>query len=193
MLITDDTELAGRMSRQSWHGLGSQPWLRHHQAAPQYELGMLGFNYRFDDPRAALVHSRLPDGSTRTTAARRAIDSAYRDSLLRPGALHADGGARRRRALQLLPLHRRARPVRRPRRVPPFPGDRKVQTTVHYPLLHLDGVHAQANTRLPVSEDYARRCVTLPLYPQMEDWQTELVMDAVNQALVKSPTATAAA
>ena len=42
-----------------------------------------------------------------------------------------------------------------------------VQTTVHYPLLHRTGAHAQADVELPVSEAYAERCVTLPLFPQM--------------------------
>jgi dTDP-4-amino-4,6-dideoxygalactose transaminase len=192
MLVTDDSDLAGCISRQSWHGLGSQPWTRHHQSAPQYELGMLGFNYRFDDPRAALVHScleRLDEDNRR----RRSIDLAYRDAfseqeLFEPTAAPASGepssyclftgvldpsidrdGFRRGLA------------------------ERKVQTTVHYPLLHEDGVHAQANTNLPVSEDYARRCVTLPLYPQMESWQRELVVEAVNETLSKAPRATAAA
>jgi dTDP-4-amino-4,6-dideoxygalactose transaminase len=47
--------------------------------------------------------------------------------------------------------------------------------------------------RLPISEDYARRCVTLPLYPQMEDWQRELVVEAVAESLAKVAQPTAAA
>jgi dTDP-4-amino-4,6-dideoxygalactose transaminase len=184
MLITDDPEFAGRTSRQAWHGLGSQPWQRHHQAAPQYELGMLGFNYRFDDPRAALVHSFLSrlDKDNQT---RRSIDRAYRDAfseqeLFEPTAAppadeHSsyclftgvlDPSVDRDEFRRTLAAH-------------------KVQTTVHYPLLHLEGVHAQRVDRLPISEDYARRSVTLPLYPQMESWQRELVVDSVNQALGK--------
>lgn len=191
MLVTDDTELACRVARQCWHGLGSQPWQRHHQSAPQYELGMLGFNYRFDDPRAALVHSclnRLDEENRR----RRGIDRAYRDAF----------------SEQELFEPTQAPPDDEPSSYCLFTGvldpsidrdrfrrslaERKVQTTVHYPLLHEDGVHAQANTRLPISEDYARRCVTLPLYPQMEAWQRELVVEAVNETLTRVPRATAA-
>jgi dTDP-4-amino-4,6-dideoxygalactose transaminase len=194
MLVTDNAELSGRVSRQSWHGLGSQPWKRHHQSAPQYELGILGFNYRFDDPRAALVHScleRLDEENLR----RRSIDLGYREAfadqeLFEPTAAAPQGDTSSyclftgvldpsvdrdgfRRSL----------------------AEHKVQTTVHYPLLHEDGVHAQANTRLPISEDYARRCVTLPLYPQMESRQRELVVEAVNDTLDqnKVPRAAAAA
>jgi dTDP-4-amino-4,6-dideoxygalactose transaminase len=192
MLVTDDAELAGRMSRQSWHGLGSQPWVRHHQAAPQYELGMIGFNYRFDDPRAALVHScleRLDENNRR----RRGIDRAYRDGfsdleLLEPTAGPPDG-ERSSYCLFTVVLDPSVDRDEFRRRL----AEHKVQTTVHYPLLHEDGVHAQANARLPISEDYARRCVTLPLYPQMEAWQSELVIEAVNEALEKTPRATAAA
>jgi dTDP-4-amino-4,6-dideoxygalactose transaminase len=191
MLITDDAELAGRVARQGWHGLGSQPWVRHHLSAPQYELGMLGFNYRFDDPRAALVHKmleRLDEDNRR----RREIDSAYRaafaeQSLFEPTASPGEEPSSHCLFTGTLDpavdrdLFRREL------------AERGVQSTVHYPLLHLDGVHAQALVRLPISEDYARRCVTLPLYPQMKDWQQELVVEAVDETLTKvaQPTATA--
>jgi dTDP-4-amino-4,6-dideoxygalactose transaminase len=182
MLVTDDGELATRIARQRWHGLGSQVWDRHHQAAPGYELGTLGFNYRFDDPRAALLLrclERLDEDNRR----RGAIDAAYRQALaahdlIAPTAppptgepaSHClftavlDGGIDRdefRRSM----------------------ASRGVQTTVHYPLLHESGAHARPEQRLPVSEDYARRCVTLPLFPQMESWQQELVVEAVGESL----------
>lgn len=192
MLVTDDGDLAGCISRQSWHGLGSQPWKRHHQSAPQYELGMPGFNYRFDDPRAALLHKcleRLDEDNRR----RRAIDIAYRDAFseheaLKPTAAPSldepssyclftavlDASIDRDEFRESL-------------------ANRGVQTTVHYPLLHESGGLAQPATRLPISEDYARRCVTLPLWPQMKSWQRELVVEAVSDALHHTPRTVATA
>lgn len=191
MLVTDDSELASRISRQSWHGLGSQPWARHHQSAPQYELGILGFNYRFDDPRAALVHSCLErlDADNRR---RRSIDRTYREAcaekdLLEPTAA-PPGDAPSSYCLFTAVLDPSVDRDEFRRSL----ADQGVQTTVHYPLLHLDGVHAQSTTRLPVSEDYAHRCVTLPMFPQMESWQLELVVDAINKTLDKVPRAAAA-
>ena len=42
-------------------------------------------------------------------------------------------------------------------------------------------------------EDFAARCVTLPLFPQMEGWQSELVIEAARESLARSRRAKAAA
>lgn len=182
MLITDDDELADRTVRRSWHGLGSQVWSRHHQSAPLYELGMLGFNYRFDDPRAALVQHCL-ERLDEDNRLRGEIDAAYREALggqelIEPTAANPPGDPSSHCLFTAVldPAIDRDR-FRRSM------ASRGVQTTVHYPLLHRSGAHADPHRRLPVSEDYARRCVTLPLFPGMEAWQRELVIESVTESL----------
>ena len=182
MVVTDDPELAARVESMSWHGLGSQVWKRHHQSAPLYELGKLGFNYRFDDPRAALVHSRL-QRLDEDNGRRREIDAAYRQAfaameLIEPTAAPPAGEPASFCLFSAVLDERVDRDGFRHAL-----AERGVQTTVHYPLLHQGGAHAQAGVRLPRSEDYARRCLTLPLFPEMEEWQVELVVEAVGDAL----------
>jgi dTDP-4-amino-4,6-dideoxygalactose transaminase len=192
MLVTDDPDLAGRVARLSWHGVGSQAWLRHHERAPEYELGTLGFNYRFDDPRAALLESCLARLDERNER-RREIDRAYRDAFADEDLFEPT----------------QAPPGCEPSSYCLFTAvldpsvdrdsfrkdlaDRGVQTTVHYPLLHTHGALVQTGLKLPVSEDFAARCVTLPLYPQMEDWQCDLVVEATRDSLARSGRARAAA
>lgn len=192
MLVTANSELAARAGSLSWHGLGSQIWQRHQQAAPVYELGALGFNYRFDDPRAALVHSRLQrlDADNRRRAA---IDSFYREAfaeheLIEPTAA-PPAGERSSYCLFTAVLDPRVDRDRFRQAM----AERGVQTSVHYPLLHRSGVHAQPTVRLPHTEEYGRRCVTLPLYPQMEQWQVELVVETVCAVLAQTTGAAAAA
>jgi dTDP-4-amino-4,6-dideoxygalactose transaminase len=192
MLVTANSELAARAGSLSWHGRGSQIWQRHHQSAPVYELGALGFNYRFDDPRAALVHSRLQrlDADNRR---RGAIDRFYREAfaeheLIEPTAA-PPAGERSSYCLFTAVLD----PVVDRDWFRQALGERGVQTSVHYPLLHRSGVHAQPTVRLPNTEEYGRRCVTLPLYPQMEQWQVELVVETVGEVLAQAREAAAAA
>lgn len=192
MLVTANSELAARAGSLSWHGLGSQIWQRHHQSAPLYELGALGFNYRFDDPRAALVHSRLArlDADNRR---RGTIDSFYREAfaeheLIEPTA-PPPTGERSSYCLFTAVLD----PAVDRDGFREAVAERGVQTSVHYPLLHRSGIHAQPNVHLPRSEDYGRRCVTLPLYPQMEQWQVELVVESVCEVLAKARGAATAA
>lgn len=181
MLVSDDAGLIERVAQQGWHGLDSQVWTRHHQSAPRYELGVLGFNYRFDDPRAALLHrclERLDEDNRR----RGAIDAAYREAFavgsIEPTA-SPPAGEPASHCLFTAVLD----PGVDRDRFRESMAQRQVQTTVHYPLLHRSGAHAQPGQSLPISEDYARRCVTLPLFPQMESWQQELVVQAVDESL----------
>jgi dTDP-4-amino-4,6-dideoxygalactose transaminase len=60
MVLTDDAELAAVVRRVRAHGLTSATWERHRGYAAGYDVVEFGFNYRLDEPRAALGLSRLP-------------------------------------------------------------------------------------------------------------------------------------
>ena len=58
-----------------------------------------------------------------------------------------------------------------------------IQTSVHYPPLHLSPAFARyARTPLPATEGYARRTVTVPLFAHMTESQQDLVIAAVLSA-----------
>jgi dTDP-4-amino-4,6-dideoxygalactose transaminase len=57
-----------------------------------------------------------------------------------------------------------------------------VQTSVHYPPAHRFSTYASA-AELPVTEDYAARAVTLPMFATMTTGQQDEVVDAVRAAL----------
>jgi dTDP-4-amino-4,6-dideoxygalactose transaminase len=59
---------------------------------------------------------------------------------------------------------------------------RGVQTSVHYPPAHRFSTYASA-AELPVTEDYAARAVTLPMFATMTTGQQDEVVDAVRAAL----------
>lgn len=59
-----------------------------------------------------------------------------------------------------------------------------VPTSVHYPMgMHEQPVYKHMNVKLPVTEDVARKVVSLPLYPGMPDKDVQTVIQAVQQAL----------
>lgn len=191
MLISNDTEFAVRAAHQSWHGVGSQAWSRHKESAPSYALGTIGFNYRFDDPRAALVISVL-DRLDAENARRGEIVARYREAFDAEELIEPTAAA--------VPAEQSSHCLFTATFAAPLDRDelrrklaaRGVQTSVHYPLLHKAGLHAQPEVRLPVTEDYAARCVTLPLFPTMQERQIELVIDAVHEALADPVAARAA-
>ena len=60
-----------------------------------------------------------------------------------------------------------------------------VQTTVHYPPVHRFTWYRSRfpSTRLPVTEEFADRELTLPLHPKLEEREVESVVWALSNAL----------
>jgi dTDP-4-amino-4,6-dideoxygalactose transaminase len=63
--------------------------------------------------------------------------------------------------------------------------DQGVQTTVHYPPIHQLSFYRDRypSLRLPATEQFAERELTLPLHPKLADRDTETVANALAAAL----------
>lgn len=61
------------------HGMTSLSWDRHHGHAVSYDVVVRGFNYRLDEPRAALAERRL-GRLEEENRARHALDARYREA-----------------------------------------------------------------------------------------------------------------
>ena len=59
LLCTDDDEVAALARSRRSHAMTSGTWDRHSGRTDTYDVTGLGFNYRLDEPRAALLLSRL--------------------------------------------------------------------------------------------------------------------------------------
>src|SRR5947209_17278592 len=59
LIVTDDDDLAARVRLLRSHGMTTLSWDRHRGHASTYDVVALGFNYRIDEPRAALAARRL--------------------------------------------------------------------------------------------------------------------------------------
>jgi dTDP-4-amino-4,6-dideoxygalactose transaminase len=60
--------------------------------------------------------------------------------------------------------------------------ERGIQTSLHYPPAHRFAIYA-GGPELPLSDAYAARAITLPLFATMTDAQQDLVVEALAQAL----------
>jgi dTDP-4-amino-4,6-dideoxygalactose transaminase len=183
MLVTDDEEVAKRVRLLRSHGMTSLSWDRHKGHAFGYDVVETGFNYRLDEPRATLASAllaKLDDANAR----RASLDAEYRRRLAdvaevtpvlppRPGAESAhhlfavvvsegvDRDAVRRH------MH-----------------EQGVQTSLHYPPVHLFSTYAQPSLSLPVTERYAERAITLPLFPHMTEEQLGIVVEVLSTAVL---------
>lgn len=58
-----------------------------------------------------------------------------------------------------------------------------IQTSFHYPPVHQFKIYREEGEKLWMTENVARRQVTLPLFPGMADEQQNLVIESVVRAL----------
>jgi dTDP-4-amino-4,6-dideoxygalactose transaminase len=181
MVVTDDEAVAARMRLLRSHGMTTLTWDRHRGHASAYDVVELGFNYRIDEPRAALGRRRLArlDGDN---ARRAELDARYRELLagvdgLAPALAPVDG-ARLAHHLFTVVLDEGVDRARFRETL----AVRGVQTSVHYPPAHRFSIHA-TDAPLPVTDAYGERAVTLPLFATMTTEQQDEVVEAVRAAL----------
>jgi dTDP-4-amino-4,6-dideoxygalactose transaminase len=182
-IITHDPLLREAVRRARSHGMTSGTRQRLDSRTPDYDVTMLGFNYRMDELRAALglvQLTRLPEWND----IRRHLSLHYRRLL----AAHCTSvtvpfGKSWPSAHHLMPVLLPAETDRQT----VIDGLRKrgVQTTVHYPPVHRLTFYNDVcpNCHLARTEDFARRELTLPLHPQMSPAIVELVVNSLAESL----------
>jgi dTDP-4-amino-4,6-dideoxygalactose transaminase len=186
-VVTDDDGMAQRLRLLRSHGMTSLSWDRHQGHATGYDVVELGFNYRIDEPRAALATVRL-ERLDQENEQRAELDARYREQLERLG-LECPMSPRE----GLSPAHHLfcvllpASIDRTAFRALLAKGG--VQTSVHYPPVHRVSIYAQDAPELPVTDEYASRTVSLPIFPHMAVSQQDLVIDLIRSALAR-PAAT---
>jgi dTDP-4-amino-4,6-dideoxygalactose transaminase len=181
MVVTDDDEAAARMRLLRSHGMTTLTWDRHRGHASGYDVVDLGFNYRIDEPRAALAARRLQRLDAEN-ASRAVLDARYRELLsgidgLTPAMAHVPDA---QLAHHLFTVVLDEDVDRAGFRDALASGG--IQTSVHYPPAHRFSIYAGA-ADLPVTDDYAARTVTLPMFATMTRGQQDEVVDAIRAAL----------
>jgi dTDP-4-amino-4,6-dideoxygalactose transaminase len=182
MVVTDDDELAARVRSLRSHGMTTVTWDRHRGHANSYDVTDIGFNFRLDEPRAALGRSRLPRLDADIAARRRTVRT-YRDRLAGLDGLElawddTDVARGSHFAFPVLLENRRARDDFREAL-----ADRDVQTTWYPALNRFTEYRDQSSPPVPNVEAAADRHCALPLSSTFTDDQVEVVIRAVTTAL----------
>ncbi len=186
MIVTDDDTAAERLRILRSHGITSPTHERHLNRSTTYDVAEPGYNYRLDEIRAAIGHiqlEKLPEATEKRRAAatklRAAIESLNIDGLTIPFA-NPRGLPVHHLFVILLPPGTSREDFRSQL------AAKGVQTSMHYPLLH----HFQATQtlfpippELPIADEIARRLVTLPMGPHIDDDAIAIITQAIGDAL----------
>jgi UDP-4-amino-4,6-dideoxy-N-acetyl-beta-L-altrosamine transaminase len=183
LVTTPDAALAARLRTLRSHGMirpeGGDPWW--------YEMPEMGFNYRIPDVLCALGLSQLGKLG-RFVDRRRALAARYEAALtaLAPIVRPAARPPWSNPALHLMAALVDFKAAGRSRRqVMEAMRARGIGSQVHYIPVHRQPYYRAryGELDLPGSEAWYDRCLSLPLYPAMEDGDVDRVVQALAAAL----------
>jgi dTDP-4-amino-4,6-dideoxygalactose transaminase len=165
LVVTDDAAAARRICA-----------LRHHAQEERYLHRELGFNYRMEGLQGLVLNHKLPLLED-WTQARRHFARRYRQSLADlPLKLPQPADGDHVYHLYVVRTENRD-PLR------DFLLEHGVETGIHYPVpLHRQPCllqYSRGPGSYPVSERYAKECLSLPLYTGMTEAQVDYLCDSV--------------
>lgn len=183
MVIAREDAVLDRVRQMRSHGMTSTSWQRAQGQTLSYDVTMLGYNYRMDELRAAIGYAQLQRLAL-WNERRGEISGLYRDLLQQHcPEVQMPFSQPNASAFHVLPV------------VLPDACDRSVlmqamyargvQTTVHYPPVHHFSFYRAAfpNVRLPHTEEFSTRELTLPLHPALEVEQVDCVVRTLRECL----------
>jgi dTDP-4-amino-4,6-dideoxygalactose transaminase len=186
LLCTDDDDVAEFVRSRRSHAMTSGTWDRHSGRTDTYDVVGLGFNYRLDEPRAALLLSRLR-GLEEDIARRRELTARYRELL---GEIEGivvpfedediPGSSCYVMPIMIEQDGRQAEISSRLREL-------GIQTSIFYPSIHRFSAYRERfpDVSLPITELASRTELTLPFYPHMTDEDQVRVATALREALAR--------
>jgi dTDP-4-amino-4,6-dideoxygalactose transaminase len=185
MVATNNAELARKIRLLRSHGMTSITWDRHQGHAWSYDVVDLGYNYRIDEIRSALGIAQLKK-LRRNNQKRRLLTEEYWRCLEQkvPEISLPFRGHRGESACHLMPIilpegTNRSAVMERLK-------DEGIQTSIHYPPIHLFSYYQQQYGihTLNITENMAKRELTLPLFPGMEIGDVNYVVNTLGAEIL---------
>ncbi len=184
IVTTNDDEIAEKIRLMRSHGMTSLTWDRARGHAFSYDVVELGFNYRIDEIRSAIGLVQL-EKLQANNRKREELVRIYRERLDEILGIKIPFS----NILNISSYH--IFPVLLDRNINrlEFMGylkEQGIQTSIHYPPIHQFDYYRRIfgdNCMLPVTEDVAKREVTLPLYPTMKTEDVHYICDVINDFL----------
>lgn len=190
MITTDREDIAERVRLLRSHGMTTLSWQRHQGHASSYDVLAHGFNYRFDEIRAAIGRvqlAKLDESNRRRAGLARVYREQLRDARgwIVPFADRGEESAHHLMVAVTPNTDARREAVEALR-------EAHIQTSLHYPCVadfaaFKERGSADAGAEdLSRSREFTRRAITLPMFPTMTEAQVEEVCASIVGAKVKA-------
>ena len=186
MIATNDVDLACALRRLRSHGMTVTSWDRDKGRPAVYDVLEVGFNFRFDDLRAAIGLVQL-EKLPQINRQRAELVSRYNEQFAKWNSAvilpYALVSRNKQPSFHIYPI------------VLPSSAERDtvaetlqahgIQTSIHYPPIHYLSAFKRIDRRvyLPLTEAFASRELTLPLYPSLSAGQIDEIVEGVQNAV----------
>ncbi|MGH2854353.1 MAG: DegT/DnrJ/EryC1/StrS family aminotransferase [Solirubrobacteraceae bacterium] len=184
LLCTDSDEVAAFARSRRSHAMTSGTWDRHSGRTDTYDVVGLGYNHRIDEPRAALLLSRLQRLEA-DIARRRELTVRYRELLHRVEGIivpfeDADVASSSCYVMPVM-IERDGLQAQVSARM----RELGIQTSIFYPSIHRFSAYRERfpDVSLPITELASRTELTLPFYPHMTHADQDRVVTALAEAI----------
>jgi len=188
MITTSNPELAQRMRSLRSHGMTVTSWDREKGRPADYDVAEFGFNFRLDDIRSALGLAQLRK-LEQINKKRQKYAELYTNilSTLEPELIlpFASIPELREPAFHIYPVILPSQEERDA--MVDLLSERGIQTSIHYKPVHRLSAFADIDPdlSLPITEAFASRELTLPLYPGMMESHIDTVVSAMVQCRLR--------
>ena len=174
MVTTSRADLAEQIKLLRSHGMTTLTWDRHRGHASKYDVRTPGYNYRLDELHAALGRVQLRKLAANNERRRQRV-LQYRAMFTRlPGWVVPFAHVELESAYHLMTVVAPDAAARAG--AAESLGAARIQTSLHYPLVPDYSAYSGVPRRdLPRSREFARRVITLPLFPTMDAAQVAQV------------------
>ncbi len=183
IITTNSKELYDKLKILRSHGIvRDSADHKYKSTVPYYhEMQYLGYNYRMTDIQAALGISQLKR-LDKFVKRRNLISNFYRINFLENSKVNAlenlDGRYNSYHLFVIL-----LEDIDKRNKLISFLESKKISTQIHYMPVYKHPYYIDQGytDSLPNAEDYYKRCISLPIYPAMDDSEAKLVMDYINE------------
>lgn len=183
MVLAREKSVLDRVRRMRSHGMTTGTLDRHRGHAYSYDVTTLGYNYRMDELRAAMGAvqlKRLPEWNRR----RRELTLQYREKLaMALPEIDVPFTREHKTDSHLMPILLPASANRE--KIMTELREAGIQTSIHYPPVHLFSYYRDRfpGVRVPKSEEFCSRELTLPLHPSLTENDVSRVVESLEKAL----------
>ena len=183
MITTNDETLYKKLLLLRTHGITKDPCLLHeNHGGWYYEMQELGYNYRLTDFQAALGISQL-ERADEGLKKRRAIAKKYFDAFKNVDHIIGQSGYVEGHAYHLYIIE-----VEDRLGLYNYLRSKNIFVQVHYIPVHTLPYYQQLGWQegdFPVAENYYHHCLSLPMFPTLENEEQQYVIDRIIEFLNK--------